>query len=101
MFVPLPVLIVAGLAVVFLLMVALRRRRGQDDLMAPPPRPRMAPLPGLPVTLPSDVEAKVREYIRDEQLISAIKLAREATGLGLTEAKDLVEDMRRHDPPSR
>jgi hypothetical protein len=104
MFVPLPVLIVAGVVVLLLLMVALRRGRGQSDLMAaPPPATRIviAPSPGLSVMLPPDIESQVLDYTRDGQLISAIKLVREATGLGLKEAKDLVDEMRRHDHSSR
>ncbi len=53
------------------------------------------------MTLSSDIEAQVWDLIRRDQVISAIKLVREHTGSGLKEAKDLVDEMRRHDPPSR
>jgi Ribosomal protein L7/L12 C-terminal domain/Short C-terminal domain len=37
------------------------------------------------------VEARARELLSDEQKIHAIKVVRDATGMGLKEAKDWVE----------
>lgn len=37
---------------------------------------------------------EVRDYIRDQKLIQALKVVREQTGLGLREAKDLVDGVR-------
>jgi len=48
-------------------------------------------MPGLQ---PDQVQ-KIREYIHNQQLIHAIKLYREATGVGLAEAKEVVEAMAR------
>jgi len=48
----------------------------------------------LPLTslgLPAEIEARVRELVGQDQRISAIKLLREHTGLGLKEAKDAVD----------
>ena len=56
-------------------------------------------MPGLN---PDQVQ-KIHEYIHNQQLIHAIKLYREATGVGLAEAKDAVEAMARGEaikPPS-
>lgn len=43
---------------------------------------------------PDQVE-QIHEYIHNQQLINAIKLYREATGVGLAEAKEAVEAMAR------
>jgi ribosomal protein L7/L12 len=56
-------------------------------------------MPGLS---PDQVQ-QIHEYIHNQQLIHAIKLYREATGVGLAEAKSAVEDMARGEavkPPS-
>ena len=53
--------------------------------------------------LTPDHVQKIHEYIHNQQLIYAIKLYREATGVGLAEAKDAVEAMARGEavkPPS-
>jgi hypothetical protein len=46
---------------------------------------------GRTLTLPAQVE----QHIREKQLIAAIKEVRSATGLGLKESKDLVEEIAR------
>lgn len=43
--------------------------------------------------LPADVEHEVRRLVDSGKKIVAIKLVRERTGLGLKDAKDLVERM--------
>ena len=43
-------------------------------------------------------EAQIRELIDQRRMIDAIKLYREATGVGLKEAKDAVEAMERGEP---
>jgi len=48
----------------------------------------------MPSLSPDQVQ-KIHEYIHNQQLIHAIKLYREATGVGLAEAKDAVEAMAR------
>ncbi len=53
--------------------------------------------PSRPV--PAAVEAQARELLSDEQKIHAIKVVRDATGMGLKEAKDWVEALQ-HRPPS-
>src|SRR5262249_19868665 len=109
MFVPLPLLILAGVVFGALLVLAFRPRGQRDDLMSAP-RPQMsqphrvmtaaAPAPaGISTvpsgTLPPEIEEQVIALLQQDQLIMAIKLVREATGLGLREAKDLAENMRR------
>ncbi len=115
MFVPLPLLILAGIVFGALLVLAFRPRgRRDDDLMsAPRPQayrpspayqpqaPQMAMTPVPTGTLPPEVEGQVMALLQQDQLIMAIKLVREATGLGLREAKDLAENMRRSVPPLR
>ena len=43
-------------------------------------------------------ETAARDLLRAGKTIEAIKTVREGTGLGLKEAKDLVDDWRRKDP---
>ena len=97
MYLPLPVLAALGLIFLVLLVLLLRRRSGDRDLMAPP---RHSELPGgrpghadLGVDLPPEVESEARALLRAGNKIEAIKLVREATRLGLAEAKQLVERM--------
>ena len=103
MFVPLPLLILAGLVFLVLLVMAMRPRGRSDDLMAAP-RPRMqrAAVPtGQKLELSSETRVEVERLLTNGQVINAIKLVREATGSGLKEAKDAVDEMRRSVPPSR
>jgi len=56
----------------------------------------------LPSLSPDQVQ-KIHEYIHNQQLIHAIKLYREVTGVGLAEAKEAIEAMARGEavkPPS-
>lgn len=52
-------------------------------------KPRPAPAPPRPVA--GNVEAEARALLANEQKIQAIRIVREATGMGLKEAKDWVE----------
>jgi ribosomal protein L7/L12 len=58
-----------------------------------PPTVSAAPAAGLPIALSPDVEHRVRQEIAAGNKIAAIKLVREATSIGLKEAKDFVEQM--------
>ena len=98
MYLPLPVVAALGLVFLLLLVLLLRRRSGDRDLIAPPPS--RAELPGAPsegaassLELPPEVESEVRALLRAGNKIEAIKRVREATRLGLAEAKQLVERM--------
>ena len=72
-----------------LLLARFLRGGGRRDLTAPPPaRP---PLRRVGDERIDDEE--IRELIRQNRKIEAIKLMREKTGLGLAEAKDAVEAM--------
>lgn len=105
MFVPMPVLAAIGIAFLVLLLLAFRRRSGDRDLIAPPrmgtvaPAPRAAPPRAWPAgsapigNLAAEVDGEVRKLIAAGRKIEAIKLVRASTGLGLAEAKDLVERM--------
>ncbi len=57
-----------------------------DLTAAPPPRPPMVRIGDERIDT-----AEVRELIRQNRKIDAIKHVRERTGLGLAEAKDAVE----------
>ena len=101
--VPIPVLVAIAAAFLVLLLLALRRRSGAGDLIAPPPiaatpppryvpPARQWPAGAAPIgDLPPDLAAEVRALLAQGDKIEAIKLVRAATGLGLAEAKELVE----------
>lgn len=100
MFIPLPVLIAAGVLILVLIAMIARAGRKRDPLMggAPPrayrgtkPVPRPVPV----ATLSPEVEREVRALLAAGRKIQAIKLARDATHLGLKETKDLVEALER------
>ena len=71
------------------------RDRGRGDLTAPPPsRPASrasAPPPMIRIGDERIDEEEVRELIRQDRKIEAIKRVRDRTGLGLAEAKDAVD----------
>lgn len=56
-------------------------------------RAARAELPSEPSGLLPHVDAEVRRLVLEGQKIRAIKVVRENTGLGLKEAKDLVDRM--------
>ena len=98
MFVPLWLLALGGIALAILAVVVVFRGRSGGDMIerqrrdAPHPVPHLRPAPGLQpgeeavLALP-----EVRRALAGGQKIEAIKLVREHTGLGLREAKELVE----------
>lgn len=103
MFVPLPLLVLAGLVFPVLLAMAMRPRGRSDDLMAAP-RSRVRPVAvraGQKLELSSETRVEVERLLANDQVINAIKLVREATGSGLKDAKDAVDEMRRSILPSR
>ena len=85
----------------------LRRGAGErsGDLIAPPPRqapppaPASVPAASAPETveLPEELRQELWKLIHTGNPIMAIKLVRDRTGLGLKEAHDYVEAMRRND----
>ena len=103
MYVPLPLLILAGLVFLVLLVLAMRPRGRSDDLMAAPRSrvQRVTVQTGQKLELPSDTRVEVERLLANGQVINAIKLVREVTGSGLKDAKDRVDEMRRSVPQSR
>jgi len=53
-----------------------------------------------PRSVPPDAEAKARALLARDQKITAIKIVREASGMGLAEAKDWVESLPSRPPAS-
>lgn len=108
MFVPLPILIAAGVLILVLIAMIARAGRRRDPLMggAPPVYRRTTSAPAATVpaarlpaaTLSPEVEREVRALLAADRKIQAIKLARDATHLGLKETKDLVEALERRIP---
>ena len=96
MFIPMPVLIAIGVAMLLLVGWALRASRRRDPLMGgrQPASLTAGNVAGAPVAiLPPEIEEQVRALVTAGRKLEAIKLAREVTHLGLKEAKDLVESM--------
>ena len=105
MYLPVPVLAALGIAFLVLALLALRRRGGERDLIAPPrpgpvpppPRaepPRSWPAGAAPIgDLAAELDGEVRALLAAGRKIEAIKVVRAATGMGLAEAKELVERM--------
>lgn len=83
--------------IVLLFILVLRGRRRADDLMEPPKSTKrlwsgnVAPIAPIRADIPDDVRSKVIALKQGGQLILAIKLVRDRTGLGLKEAKDYVD----------
>ena len=95
MFIPMPVLIAIGVAMLVLVGWARRASRRRDPLMGGRQAPaRAASLAGAPAAiLAPEIEEQVRALVTAGRKLEAIKLTREATHCGLKEAKDLVESM--------
>ena len=77
-----------GFGAALLLALVIRWRaanRRRQDMTAPPKFAQTQPV------LSEELKRKVRLLRAQGRLIEAIKLVREATGLGLKEAKDAVE----------
>lgn len=66
-----------------------KRRRAARDLSGPPPMPRGPSAP--PAGLTSEAEARIDEALRQGRKIEAIRHLREATGMGLKDAKDAID----------
>ena len=100
MFVPIPILIVIGLAFLLMLFQMLRASRGPDPLLGAPPKFPQAPVtrrPEMPMTPPAtlspEAEAQIRALLAAGRKIEAIKIARDTMHLGLKDAKDFVEGL--------
>ena len=98
MFVPLWLLVLVGVAVALLAMMAFRPRSGAEMIQGQQSTARRlashVPLrPAAPQLDEAAVLAlpEIRAALAGGRKIDAIKLVRERTGLGLKEAKDLVE----------
>ena len=91
MFVPMPVLIAIGAAIILFFVLRGRARQAdRDSLMdvsaaAPRSAPKTVP--------PQEIEAQVRMMLARGETIDAIKLVRDATGMGLKDAKDYVDGL--------
>jgi ribosomal protein L7/L12 len=84
MYVPLPVLAAAGILLLVVAFLAVRRRSPASDLI-------QSPRPSIATQIPSEILEEVRSLARQGRKLEAIKRVRLATHLGLAEAKDLVE----------
>lgn len=93
--------VAGGIGIGIIIGLTLRGRTAGRDLSAPPrdlmasaapPRSAPAGSTGHP-PLPPEAAARIGEALAKGNKIEAIKLLREASGLGLKEAKDAVEAM--------
>lgn len=73
------------LVVIVVVLVGVTRSRGGPRPPAPP-SPRVLSTP-----IPAELQSRVRELAAQDQRIRAIKELRQATGLGLKEAKDIAD----------
>lgn len=80
---------------VFLYRIGVRVGRGSRDDMQLSGPPAQFRAQVRPADLPGGTRAGVEAALADGNKIEAIKLMREATGLGLKEAKDAVGAMER------
>jgi hypothetical protein len=76
-------------AVLIIVLIRWRRTLRRTDSLSTPPRP----IPFI-TDLSPDLRAQILRLKAEGHMIAAIKLARERTGLGLAEAKQLVEHIR-------
>ena len=108
MYLPVPVLAAIGIALLVLLLLALRRRGGERDLVAPPRfgapappspappsmqnAPRSWPAGAAPIGgVPPELEAELRALLAAGEKLEAIKQLRAATHMSLSDAKNAVE----------
>ena len=91
MYIPVSAIVSVAVLLVVLVLLALRGRARSRDLMAPPAsaEPRFAPQAAT--LLSPELEAEIRQLVRQKRKLDAIKRVREETHIGLAEAKDLVE----------
>ena len=94
---------IAGIIVVAIVALVLVMRRGRPRRIGggpertPAPAPPRAPAPSIPQDpalrhLSEADRAEIAQEIASGKKISAIKLVRAKTGMGLKEAKEFVED---------
>jgi ribosomal protein L7/L12 len=86
------------LGVALTLFLLRKGREDRRDLTAPPPRAAPRPPAPPPMARVGDAhidDEEIRDLIRQNRKIEAIKRMRERTGLGLAEAKDAVEALER------
>lgn len=98
MYIPMPILIGIGIAAAFLFLLALRggkAGRRRDELMGVTSDRflRNAPSAMALAAVTPEIEAEARALVKAKRKIEAIKLVREATGMGLKDAKDYVEGL--------
>jgi ribosomal protein L7/L12 len=86
-------LVLVSLVLVLLVVVIIQSERlsGLRDRIARVVRAVLPQMSGEPSGLAPEVEQEVRRLVDSGQKIVAIKLVRERTGLGLKEAKGLVD----------
>lgn len=82
MYVPLPI-VVGAVALILVLLLVRGGRRSSRDLVEAPTMP----------VLSGDVEGEARALLLAGDKIGAIRLVRKRSGIGLKEAKDMVERM--------
>ena len=101
--------LVIGILILVVLFLAFRAFGRRPRQVAGDDRPRMIPTSGGAVSAEIDgqeleIDPRVLDEVRKRsdsgQTIEAIKLLREATGLGLAEAKNIVESLDRLHPKS-
>ena len=80
MYIPIPI-VLGAVALILVLLITRRGGRRREDLLEPP----------AAVQIPEALAREVRTLLAQGHKLSAIKLVRERSSLGLKEAKDVVE----------
>lgn len=95
------IVLVAGIVVVVLILRAISTRRvGGPSVFHQGPssvRPKSSRISSSSISM-EGVDGEVLELIHGNKIIEAIKLVREKHGIGLKEAKDYVEILRKGEP---
>lgn len=97
MFVPIPILVAIGVALLALVLFLLRSNRRHETLMGEEKARRYSPPEAAPpavVPMSPEAEQRVRALLAAGRKIEAVRVAREATLLGLGDAKALVESLK-------
>jgi len=92
-------LVVVGLAILFIRLAAIERRLNQLSRLDAKVDALLR-ASGVTFDALQDVPADVREALERGETILAIKRFRQATGAGLKEAKDFVDEVRRRGLPA-
>ncbi len=86
-------LALAVIAIGIVIWVLILPKQGQESSNRPKPDSLSTPSSSPQVSIPQEVNEHVKTLLQANRTIEAIKIVREATGLGLKEAKDYLDSL--------